>query len=394
MKREASPPRPDFERHAEDIGFRFARSGGEPYWDESARYVFSLREIEDDLESATQELHALCLALVARVVASEKLLTRLRIPAHAWQLIQESWRRSDPTLYGRFDFSYDGKSPPKLLEYNADTPTSLIETAVAQWHWMEQMIERGHLPKETDQFNSLHEKLIARFGDVSRRCGASGKRLFLACMSSHVEDLNTTEYLADFARSAGFESTVLDMSDIGLEHNLIFKSNFVDRKGRRIEWLFKLYPWEWMLADKFGTAPAMEWVRFLEPPWKTILSNKGMLALLWEMAPDHPNLLPCFFENDPQALSLGDRYARKPLYSREGADTELVDGAMHYRSSADGYGAEGFVRQKLCLLPNFDGRFPALGCWIVGDAPAGMGIREDATPITSNNSRFVPHIIR
>ena len=178
------------------------------------------------------------------------------------------------------------------------------------------------------------------------------------------------------------------MGDIGLD-----ESCFVDRQGRRIDFMFKLYPWEWMFADDFGRAPAMQRTRFVEPPWKMILSGKGMLALLWEMAPGHPNLLPTFFEDDPRAAALGDHYARKPLYSREGADIELIDGSSKTRGPSDGYGAEGYIRQALCPLPNFDGRRPVVGSWIVGDAPAGMGIREDISPITSNRSRFVPHVI-
>lgn len=388
MRREASPPRPDFERHAAEIGFRFASLDGEPYWEERARYVFSLREIEDDLEAATTELHTLCLDLVARVVGSEALLERLCIPRHAWDVIAQSWARRDPSLYGRFDFAYGGKGPPKLLEYNADTPTGLVEAAVVQWRWLEEMIENGVLPAAADQFNSLHEKLVARWSEI-----ANGRALHLACMSAHVEDANIADYLADCARQAGLRATVVDMSDIGLESNLVFENNFVDRGEGRINLLFKLYPWEWMFADAFGRAPAMKRTHFVEPPWKMILSNKGMLPLLWEMAPGHPNLLRCFFEDDRRAASLGDHYARKPLYSREGADIELVDGATQVTAASDGYGAEGYVRQELYLLPEFEGRYPVLGCWLVGDAPAGMGVREDASLITSNRSRFVPHII-
>ena len=47
--------------------------------------------------------------------------------------IAASWKRRDASLYGRFDLRYDGQGPAKLLEYNADTPTSLFETAVFQW---------------------------------------------------------------------------------------------------------------------------------------------------------------------------------------------------------------------------------------------------------------------
>ena len=51
------------------------------------------------------------------------------------------------------------------------------------------------------------------------------------------------------------------------------------------------------------------------------------------------------------------------------------------------------MRQQLRPLPEFDGRYPVIGAWIVGDEPAGMGIREDATPLTTDRARFVPHAI-
>jgi len=301
----------------------------------------------------------------------------------AWDAIANSWARRDLSLYGRFDFAYDGEGPPKLLEYNADTPTSLFESAVVQWFWLEQMIARGQLPNGVDQFNSLHEKLIARWRQI-----ALGRFLHLSCMTQSIEDAGAVSYLEDCARQAGLQTLAIDMRDIGLNER-----SFVDREGRVIELLFKLYPWEWMFADPFGQSVGKRCTSFVEPPWKLILSNKGMLALLWEMEPGHPNLLRCYFEDEPQTAALGERFARKPLYSREGANVTLVDGTDRIAGLQDGYGKEGFVRQELRLLPNFDGRYPVLGCWLVGDAPAGMGVREDASPITSNRSRLVPHVI-
>jgi glutathionylspermidine synthase len=177
------------------------------------------------------------------------------------------------------------------------------------------------------------------------------------------------------------------MGDIGLHGDV-----FVDREGRRIERLFKLYPWEWMFADAFGASPAMRSAHFIEPPWKAVASSKGFLALLWDAAPGHPNLLPCFFAEDARAADLR-RYARKPLYSREGANIALIDGDARLAETGGTYGAEGFVRQQLHLLPDFDGHRPVLGCWLVGGAPAGLGLREDVALVTSDRSRFLPHAI-
>jgi glutathionylspermidine synthase len=181
MRREASIPRPDAEKHFEEIGFDYAQIDGETYWDESVRYVFTLCEIEADIEAATVELGAICLELAGRIATSEEMMDRLRVPKHARDLIADSWRKSEPSLYGRFDLAYDGKKPAKLLEYNADTPTSLFESAVVQWHWLEQLVAGGALPKDADQFNSLHEKLIARWGEI-----AAGRFVHFAAMSESV----------------------------------------------------------------------------------------------------------------------------------------------------------------------------------------------------------------
>ena len=381
MKRLASPVRPNLAQEFAEIGFRAEFEDGSPYWDESAAYRFRLDEIEE-IEKAAEDLHALGLDLVARVVRDDRSLARLKIPEHAWDLIAESWKRRDPSLYGRFDFAYDGRNPPKLLEYNADTPTALYEAAVVQWRWLEQSIASGALPDDADQFNSAHEKLIARFAAIG-----GGGALHLACMGKAADDAGTLAYLADCAAQAGLTTQVMDMGQIGLGGG-----RFVDPGGGVIERLFKLYPWEWMFADDFGRAPAMAATRFLEPPWKAILSCKGALALLWELAPHHPNLLECYFEGEREAEFL-TRYARKPLYSREGADVELKDGGETLRGVADGYGAEGYVRQALKPLPDFDRRFPVVGAWIVGEEAAGMGIREDSTPLTGARARFTPHAI-
>ncbi len=77
------------------------------------------------------------LEVVDRAVKDEEILTQLAIPPLYWDVIAESWRARDPSLYGRMDFARCGNAPVKLLEYNADTPTSLYESAYFQWLWLE-----------------------------------------------------------------------------------------------------------------------------------------------------------------------------------------------------------------------------------------------------------------
>lgn len=384
MRRVPCTERPDWKDLAAKVGFDFHTIDGAPYWDESAYYAFTLEEIERDLEAPTAELDGMCRALVERAVDDERILRRLAVPVTYWNWIAASWKRGDRSLYGRFDLRYAGDGPAKLLEYNADTPTAVFETGVFQWLWLEQAIARGALPGAADQYNSLHEALIEGW----RGFGAD-RHLHLAGMMENAEDHGTLAYLEDCARQAGLSTTTLAMADIGRRPDGVF----VDLDERPIELLFKLYPWEWMLREAFGPRLPGAPTRFVEPPWKMILANKGILPLLWEMFPRHPNLLPAYFDDDPAAAALGASYARKPLYSREGANVELVrDGAM-LDADAGPYGAEGYVRQALAPLPEFSGNFTVLGSWIAAGRPCGLSVREDSTPITKNSSRFLPHAI-
>jgi glutathionylspermidine synthase len=384
MQRIACSERDDWRETAEACGFDFHTIDGERYWDERAYYAFTLDEIEQKIEAPTGEIDAMCLELVGRAIRNEDYLKRLKIPETFWSLIAESWERDEQSLYGRLDLSFDGSGPAKLLEYNADTPTSIFESAVFQWNWLEQAMERRIIPKAADQYNSIHERLIATWNELGR-----GRHLHLTGTTGSEEDLGTLAYLEDTAIQAGLTTTIIDIEDIGWRD----EGGFVDLTGRDIELVFKLYPYEWMFRDTFGVRLKDAPTRWIEPPWKAVLSNKGILPLLWELFPGHPNLLPAYFEDDPRARELGVSYVRKPLYSREGANVELVSKGVAFAEQQGPYGAEGFVRQALAPLRSFSQQFAIVGSWLVDHTPCGVSIREDASPITGNNSRFLPHAI-
>jgi glutathionylspermidine synthase len=384
MQRLPCPERSDWRQTAAETGFDFHTIDGERYWDERACYAFTLDEIERQIEAPTAEIDAMCLELVGVAVDDEEYLRRLKIPEAFWPLIAESWYRDEASLYGRLDLSFDGRSPARLLEYNADTPTSIFEAAVFQWTWLEQAIERHIIPARADQFNSIHERLI----EAWKKLGAE-RHLHLTGTTENEEDAGTLAYLEDTARQAGLTTTLIDIADIGWRDD----GGFVDLDNRAIELAFKLYPWEWMFHDEFGARLAKAPTRWIEPPWKAILSNKGILPLLWEMFPDHPNLLPAYFEDDPNAACLGASFVRKPLYSREGANITLVSDGVAVLDQEGPYGAEGFVRQAPAPLPNFSNQYPVVGSWLVDHTPCGLSIREDENPITGNTSRFLPHAI-
>ena len=373
MERESATPRPDWRAQCESVGFHFHSIDG-VYWDESACFRFTADEI-DTLDDATAELHRIALEACDHIVQKRR-FHELAIPAEFHALVAESWRREDPTLYGRFDLAWAGEGAPKLLEYNADTPTSLIESSVVQWHWMEQ-VKPG-----TDQFNSIHEKLIAQWA-AFRDLVAADDPITFTCVRDSQEDSGNLEYLRDTAMQAGFGTEQVAIEDLGWD---TAQNAFVNERDQPVVALFKLYPWEWLVREEFGRHLLAEPCAMIEPAWKMMLSNKGLLAILWELFPDHPNLLAAY--RDPARLA-GD-YVRKPILSREGANIALrrSGGAM---ITEGGYGAEGWVYQAYAPLYAAGDRYAVIGAWIVGDEPAGIGIREDDTPITRNTSRFLPH---
>ena len=370
MRRESEVPRPDWRERCEEDGFGFHSMGG-AYWDESACYAFDAAQI-DRIEEVTTELHTMCLRAAEEVVRTRR-FAEFAIPEAFHDFVAQSWRRSEPSLYGRFDLSWDGRGQPKLLEYNADTPTALLEASVVQWRWLEET------RPEADQFNSIHEKLIERWKAIK---GVWNRKvLHLACVRDSEEDQANVEYLRDCALQAGWDARPLFIDDMGWSGR-----RFIDLDHGEVEALFKLYPWEWLVREEFGAHLGADPTAWIEPAWKMLLSNKALLVVLWELYPGHPNLLPAYFEEG----ALGEEVVKKPLLAREGANVTLRMREGGHAAPGE-YGAEGYVYQGLARLPDFGARYPVIGSWVIGDEAAGMGIREDDSPITRNTSRFVPH---
>lgn len=387
MFRMPCQPRKGWQQLATEFGFHFHTMYGEPYWDESAYYQFSLQQIENDIEDPSAELHQMCLAIVDEVVKSEELLEKFCIPSHHWDLVRDSWHRRDPSLYSRLDLVYTGKGPAKLLENNADTPTSLYESGFWQWLWLEQQVNAGVLPRNSDQFNSLQEKLVNRFKEISYHYNIG--QMHFACCKDTAEDRGTVQYLQDCAKEAGLAADFVFVEDIGIADTGVF----TDLSDRPITDCFKLYPWEFMLNEEFGDLLSGANVNWIEPSWKSILSNKALMVLLWARFRGHPNLLPAYFAGDVGADTATGKWIKKPIFSREGANISLIDNGHEATLSPGPYGEEGYIVQALAPLPVFDGNHTLIGSWLVDDMPAGISVREDNTAITQDLSRYLPHII-
>ncbi|WTO35504.1 glutathionylspermidine synthase family protein [Streptomyces achromogenes] len=393
MERRTTTPRPGWQQTVEAQGLiypltRHPDGSLHPYWDESAYYVFSLEEVEA-LEDTVAELHRMCLAAADHIVAEDRLADLGITDARVAAAVTESWhRRAElPSLYGRFDLRYDGTGPAKLLEYNADTPTSLVEAASPQWFWMEERFPGA------DQWNSLHERLVEAWRAQAALLPPGAPLHFAHSAADELgEDLMTVAYLKETAEQAGLTTDWLAMEEIGWDS---LSGRFVDNRLHFIRGIFKLYPWEWLTTDSFGphvldtldNGGGTGSTLWIEPAWKMLLSNKALLAILWELYPGHPHLLPAYLDG-PRELATTTGYVAKPLLGREGAGITVHDPGPPPAPRED-----PCCYQQLAPLPAFDGNHVVLGTWVVAGEPAGLGIRESTGLITDEYARFLPHVI-
>jgi glutathionylspermidine synthase len=376
MKRITTVPRNNWQSAVEELGFGF-HTTNVPYWDESVYYEMEMKEILF-IEKASAELWDLCLGAVQHVM-DQQLYAKFGIPEWIVPQIEKSWTEDHPAIYGRLDLCYKNNEL-KLLEFNADTPTSLYEAGIVQWFWLKDF------DTNSDQFNSIHEKMIAYWKYLKNYLQPGP--LHFTCLKETLEDLTNIEYIRDCAIQAGLETKLVFIDDLGWEEQ---SKQFLDLEGQPIKNIFKLYPWEWLLTDDFGKHIPEDSNRalWIEPAWKMILSNKAILPILWELYPDCPYLLPAYFEEGKLT-----NYVKKPILSREGANIDLVMKNISLQKTQGTYGAEGYIYQDLFTLPNFSDHYPVIGSWIIGQEPAGMGIREANTLVTDNQSRFIPHLIK
>ncbi|AUA13160.1 Putative acid--amine ligase YjfC [Streptomyces malaysiensis subsp. malaysiensis] len=262
-----------------------------------------------------------------------------------------------------------------------------MEAASAQWFWMEDRFPGA------DQWNSLHERLVDAWRTQASLLPPGTPLYFAHSAGDELgEDLMTVAYLRETAEQAGLRTEAISVEDIGWEG---LSGRFVDKRFRFIRSCFKLYPWEWLVTDRFGphvldtldNGGGTGSTLWIEPAWKMLLSNKALLAVLWELFPGHPHLLPAYLDG-PRELARTTGYVAKPLLGREGAGV-----TVHPPGEEPILRDEPCCYQELAPLPDFDGNRVVLGTWVVEGESAGLGIRESAGLVTDEYARFIPHVI-
>ncbi|AJC85447.1 glutathionylspermidine synthase family protein [Campylobacter peloridis] len=377
--------------YLEQIGFSWhTDNDGSDYLDSN---LVCVKESEANAYyEAVNELYDMYVAAAQEVIDNDR-FDELGIPFNLVEAIKMSWENDVHWhLYGRFDLAggLDGK-PIKLIEFNADTPTSLFESAILQWAILKQ-----NKLDESAQFNNIYEALADNFKrlitleeDVSgfEKYYQGWKILFSSIAGSN-EDTITTKLLAHIAKEAGFESEFSFVDEVEFSPEGIFKNDV------NYEYFFKLIPWESIAIEEGELAMLLTQIMqnqkaiILNPAYTLLFQSKGIMKILWELYPNHPLLL----ETSDEPL-VGKKCVKKPVFGREGANVSIIEanGDISFKTDGD-YQNNRFVYQEFAEFNQNENDYYQAGVFFAYEG-CGLGFRKGGL-VLDNYSKFVGHLVR
>jgi len=381
------------EKYLESIGFTWHTDADKSSYitDE----VVSLSESEAEaFYNATNELYDMYVNAAEHVLEND-LFHELNIPFNLVEVIKESWENDVHWhLYGRFDLAggLDGK-PIKLIEFNADTPTALYETAIIQWA----LLKANNLDEMT-QFNSLYEALKDNFKrfitldtDVEKfeeyYKDLNWKILF-SSISGNDEEEHTTKLLQHIASEAGYQ-TEFEYID-----KVEFSDEGISKNAELYEFWFKLIPWEDIAIAEGELAVILtELIKnrkaiIFNPAYTLLFQSKGILKILWDLYPNHPLLLESSFEP-----LQNKKQVEKPCFGREGANIAIInsDNSLEFKTEGEYHNFKPVYQEYTEFAKDTQGDSYQAGVFYAYEACA-LGFRKGGV-ILDNGSKFVGHII-
>ena len=351
------------------------------------------QEEADKYYEATNELYDMFVEAGEHVIQND-LLHEIGIPFNLIDMVKQSWENDIHWhLYGRFDLAggIDGKQI-KLIEFNADTPTALFETAIVQWALL-----KVNGMEERSQFNNTYEAIKENFKRLVVMSGNTedfaksynGWKILFSSVKGSIEDENTTKLLQSAANEAGFSTEFAFADEVEFDgEEGVFKGE------ENFEYWFKLIPWENIGIDESGLALMLREIMenqkaiILNPAYTLMFQSKAFMKILWDLYPNHPLLLECSYE----PLE-GKKQVEKRVFGREGANTVILDEKNHVIAQEEGE-YENFApiyQEYVELNTDENGESYQAGVFYAYEA-CGLGFRRGGL-ILNNYSKFVGHVI-
>ena len=382
------------DEYLESIGFKWHTDEDNTSYIANEVVEVSVDEATAYYEAANELYDMFCEA--GEYVIENDLFHEINIPFNLVETIKESWENDVHWhLYSRFDLAggLDGK-PIKLIELNADTPTSLFETAIIQWALL-----KANGLDEASQFNNLYDALkdnfkriitldsdIEKFDEYYKDLGW---KILFSSISTSDEDENTTKLLQHIATEAGFNTDFEHIDKVEFNDEGIFKDE------ESFEFWFKLIPWEDIAIDESELALILaEIIKdkkaiIFNPAYTLMFQSKGFMKILWDLYPNHPLLLETSFE----PLE-GKKQVEKRCFGREGANTKIIneDGSIDTQTDGEYEGHKAIYQEYVELNTDANGVTYQAGVFYVYEACA-LGFRR-GEKILNNTSKFVGHIVK
>lgn len=380
--------------YLESIGFHWHTDQDNTSYIADEIVAISEEEAQNYYDAAN-ELYDM-FAQAGEYVIENNLFHELNIPFNLVEMIKKSWEDDVHWhIYGRFDLAggIDGK-PIKLIEFNADTPTALFETAIVQWA----MLKYNQL-EEASQFNSLYEDLKDNFkriitlnSDIDKfeeYYSNLGWKILFSSVQGSIEDENTTKLLQHIASEAGFHT------DFEYMHNVNFSDDGIFKEDENFEFWFKLVPWEnigieeselaLLLTDILNNQKAI----IFNPAYTLMFQSKGFMKILWDLYPNHPLLLETSFE----PLN-NKKQVEKKCFGREGDNTTIInaDGSIDAQKEGEYENHKSIFQEFVEFPQDSQGNYYQAGVFYAYEA-CGLGFRRGGK-ILDNYSKFVGHIVQ
>lgn len=353
----------------------------------------------------------------ARVVevargADDRLLRHLGLPEATFGAVRLPMLGAAATIVGRFDFAMLPDGGLKMLEWNSDTPTSVVEA----FHANGAVCRAIGAADPNDGMSSALSTAFRAAVDAYRETGYAidPDRIVFAALDWHEEDAGTTKYLL---REAGIGGRFVPLSALRVYRDRLCVLED-DGAHTPVDLLYRLHALEKLAEERdddgYPTGAhvldlvARRKLALINPPSAFIAQTKALQALIWSLheqrtfftAEEHDAIetymLPTYMDN---VFHGSAPYVRKPIFGREGGAVELFDanGDAVERDAETLYWEQPAVYQARVELPparlrtlqgETDGRL-LWGSFLVGGRPAAIVARVGGR-ITGNAAYYVP----
>lgn len=356
----------------------------------------------DEIRLATERIGRIYQKMYEFLMSEDgsPLFSRLALPVSTWEVASVS--SSLFSYIVRFDLVVDGEAI-KLLEGNTDTPTGIVESATAN-----RLLCDYHRKRSP---NRIEEGLCRAWKRwLAETAVPLEKTIYFTSYGWHEEDRETTQFIQ---RHCPHPRTRY----IPIEDIVVSESGVYTKEGMPIEYLYRLYPLEFLEHDYAETGePVGKWmlnhianqtVKLLNPPSAYMMQSKAVMALIWETCEQSH---PLWSEEEKEWIRLyflptyqtnqfgGIPHVVKPVLGREGGGVQIMDAKgnvveqdeeMWYAEYEKVY--QQYVEMPSVTIETWDGPYTGkllVGSFLLGGEPSGLFLRVGER-ITGNLSMFV-----